>query len=55
MGKGGSLRVKLYSCHHDRPIFPASGDLFMPIWTGGEEDPAGRWLTDAVAAAGMVP
>ena len=40
------MRVKLYSCHHDRPIFPASGEVFMPIWTGGEADCAGRWLSD---------
>jgi hypothetical protein len=40
------VKVKIYSCHHERPIFPASGELFMPIWTGGEADPAGRWLTD---------
>lgn len=41
-----SVKVKIYSCHHERPIFPASGEIFTPIWTGGTIDPAGRWLTD---------
>lgn len=40
------MRIRLYSCHHERPIFPALGEIFMPIWTGGEVDPNGRWLTD---------
>jgi hypothetical protein len=40
------MRIKLYSCHHNRPLFPATGDVFVPIWTGGEADPAGRWITD---------
>jgi hypothetical protein len=40
------VKVKIYSCHHERPIFPACGELFAPIWTGGVLDPDGRWLTD---------
>jgi hypothetical protein len=40
------MKIKIYSCHHNRPIFAATGDIFTPIWTGGEADPAGRWITD---------
>lgn len=40
------MRIKLFSCHHRRPVFPAAGELFMPIWSGGEADAHGRWLTD---------
>lgn len=44
-GESG-VKVKIYSCHHERPLFPAFGDVFTPLWTGGEVDQAGRWLTD---------
>ena len=40
------MRMRLFSCHHLRPSFPAAGELFMPIWSGGAADPRGRWLTD---------
>ena len=40
------MRVKLFSCHHSRPVHLATGDLFMPLWSGGTTDNRRRWLTD---------
>lgn len=45
------MRIALFSCHTRRPRHAAIGEVFQPIWIGGEIDLQGRWLTDRDAEA----